>query len=82
MKGKLILVTWHDARFYPGTRKQDEIEDFKMALFESPGYLLSRDKQTTVIAAERNDEGDYRDIKLIPTGSIVSIQPLTVAAEE
>ncbi|GAG51969.1 unnamed protein product [marine sediment metagenome] len=43
------------------------------------GYLLSRDKQTTIIAAERNDEGEYRDITLIPTGSIVSVEPLTVA---
>lgn len=79
MKAKPVLVTWHDARFYQGTRKQDEIEDFKMSLFESLGYLVSKDRQTTVIAAERNDEGDYRDITLIPTGTVVSIQPLAVS---
>ena len=75
-----VLVTWRDARFYQGTRKQDEIEGIKMAVFESMGYLLSRDKLTTIIAAERNDEGEYRDITLIPTGSIVSVRELAVPA--
>lgn len=48
-----------------------------MALFESLGYLVSRDKTTTIIAGEYNDECQYRDITLIPSGSIISIRKLT-----
>ena len=44
------------------------------------GYLIAKDNITTIIAAERNDEGEYRDITLIPTGSIVSIKELIVGA--
>ena len=71
-----VLVTWHDARFYSGTYSKEAISGHKMALFESMGYLVSRDAQTTIIASERNDEGEYRDITLIPSGSIASIRRL------
>lgn len=76
---KMVVVSWHDARFYQGTRKPGDMADFKMSLFESLGYLVSRNKLTTIIASERNDAGDYRDITLIPTGSIVSIVTLACA---
>jgi len=72
-----VLVKWHDARFYSGTHKKDELQGLRMAVFESLGYLVSRDSTTTVIAAEHNDEGEYRDITLIPTGTIISISRLT-----
>lgn len=52
----------------------------RMALFDSVGYLISSDDMTTVIAAEQNDEAEYRDITLIPTGSIVSIETLISSA--
>lgn len=74
----IVLVKWRDARFYSGTRKKDEMEGFKMVLFESVGYLVSRDAVTTVIAGECNDEEGYGygDITLIPTGTIISISKL------
>jgi len=77
-KPNIVLVEWRDARFYSGTRKKDEVEGFKMVLFESIGFLISRDPVTTVIAGERNDDEayGYGDITLIPTGSIVSMRKL------
>ncbi len=73
---KMVNVEWHDARFYSGTYTEDVCKQHKMCLFNSIGYLIAKDKITTIIAAERNDEGEYRDITLIPTGSIVSIREL------
>ena len=51
-----------------------------MCLFNSLGYLIAKTDITTTIAAERNNEGEYRDITLIPTGSIVSIRELILGA--
>ena len=74
----MVLVEWHDARFYPGTYNEEDIGRHKMCLFNSLGYLISKDEVTTVLAAEFNNEKDYRDITLIPTGSIISIKKLTI----
>ena len=74
---KKALIRWHDARFYQGTYSELEISKHKMCLFESLGYLIHQDKTTTRIASEINDENQYRDITLIPTGSIISIQELS-----
>jgi hypothetical protein len=51
-----------------------------MALFESLGYLVSRNDTTTIIAAERNDEDEYRDITLILNGSVISIHRLVASS--
>jgi hypothetical protein len=72
-----VLVKWYDAKFHPGTHNRETILTFQMALFESLGYLISQDATTTKIAGELNNEGDYRDITLIPSGSIVSVTGLT-----
>jgi len=66
----MVNVEWHDARFFPGTYTEDACRQHKMCLFNSLGYLISKDSTTTTIATEHNDEGEYRDITLIPTGSI------------
>jgi hypothetical protein len=73
----MVLIEWHDARFFSGTYNEETIRDHKMALFNSLGYLITQDKITTVLAAECNNEGEYRDVTLIPTGSIISIKKLT-----
>ena len=75
-KEKIVMVTWYDARFYSGTYDKSTISKHKMALFESVGYLLSEDKITTTIAAEANDQEEFRDITLIPTGCVLSITEL------
>ncbi len=72
----MVLVEWHDARFFPGTYSKEDCVTHKMCLFKSLGYMIAQDKITTCIAAEQNNEGEYRDITLIPTRSIVSIKKL------
>ena len=79
---KMVMVKWHDARFYSGTYPKEDCEKHNMCLFESIGYVLRSDKTTTRIAAERNDLGEYRDITLIPTGSIISIKELIFILKE
>lgn len=48
-----------------------------MCLFESLGYLVNQDDITTKIAAELNNENQYRDITLIPTKAIISVEELS-----
>ena len=74
--GNMVVVKWHDARFFPGTYTKEAYREVNMCLFESLGYIITKDKTTLRIAAERNNEGEYRDITLIPTGSILSIRKL------
>jgi hypothetical protein len=74
---KMVLIKWYDARFFSGTYDEKTIKTHKMALFNSMGYLIESDKTTTKLAAERNNQNEYRDITLIPTGSIISIKELT-----
>lgn len=76
---KIVMVAWYDARFYSGTYAKSAIAGHKMALFESIGYLLFADKITTMIAAEANDQEEFRDITLIPTGSVLSVRELTAS---
>ncbi len=71
-----VNIEWHDARFFPGTYTEDACKQHKMCLFSSIGSLIAKNETTTIIDAERNDEGEYRDITLIPTGPIVSIREL------
>ncbi len=78
MKVKMVLVEWHDARFYQGTYSEEDSIKHNMCLFKSLGYMISKDRITTRIAAEQNDNGEYRDITLIPTGSIVSVKRLLI----
>lgn len=75
-----VIIKWRDARFNPGCLTLDEIADLRMATFDTIGYLISQDAITTIFASELNDEGQYRDISLIPTGSIISIRRLSLAS--
>ena len=77
-KAQIVIVKWRDARFYSETRSAERIKEVRMAVFESVGFLISRDGVTTIIAAEHNDEKDYRDVTLIPSGSIESIRRLSL----
>lgn len=76
----MAVITWHDARFFFGTYTKEDCGEHSMCLFESLGYIVSQDEITLCIAAELNNEGQYRDITLIPAGSIVSIEKLTPTA--
>ena len=72
----MVVVKWHDARFFPGTYTKNDCNKHNMCLFESLGYIISDDETIPRIAGEQNNEGEYRDITLIPTGSIISITRL------
>jgi len=73
MTQKMVNIRWYDARFFSWTYTEDACKAHKMCLFNSMGYLILKNGITTTIAAEYNDEGEYRDITLIPTGSIIEI---------
>ena len=75
-----VLVHWHDARLFPDTYSAEEALNLKMQEFETVGYLLLKDSTTTILASERNNEGQYRNIILIPSGSISSIRRLLLAS--
>lgn len=77
---KMVNIEWHDARFFSGTYSEEHCKGHKMCRFNSLGYLIAKDNITTVIAGEYNDEGEYRDITLIPTGSIVTVKELISGA--
>ncbi len=72
----IVQVVWRDARFFPSTKTPQEMENLEMALFESVGYLVRQDDITTVLAAEKNNETEFRDVTLIPSGSIQEIRKL------
>ena len=76
----MVVIKWHDARLYPDSYKKEECLKHNMCLFETLGYLISEDETVTRIAMERENEGRYRHIVLIPTGSIVSIEKLIFGA--
>ena len=76
---EMVLIEWHDAKFFPGTYNEKAIQEHRMALFKSLGYLIARDDITTILAAEYNDQEEYRDITLIPSGSVISTKRLIPA---
>jgi hypothetical protein len=76
---KMVLIKWYDAKIYPGMHELDEALKREMDAFESLGYLVDRNKVVTRIAHEVTLKGDFRDILLIPSGSIQLIQGLAVA---
>jgi len=77
---KMVLIEWHDAKFCPGMHTIEDATNHAMDKFESLGYLVLQDDRTTMLAFERNDSGEYRDILLIPSGSILSIKPLMLGS--
>jgi hypothetical protein len=73
---KMVLVKWYDAKIYPGMHELDKALGRTMDTFESLRYLIEKNDRATIVAHEVTDKGDYRDILLIPSGSIVSIKEL------
>jgi len=80
MDNKIVLVKWTDAKIYPGMHKLEEALARKMEVFKSVGYMVDKDDKVTKIAHELTDTGEYRDILLIPSGSIISIQELLASS--
>ena len=80
MDNKKVLVKWVDAKIYPGMHKLEDALARNMDIFESLGYLVERNDKATKIAHEITDNGEYRDILLIPSGSIISIEELVTSS--
>jgi len=70
---KKVVIKWVDAKIYPGMHKLEDALERKMDVFESLGYLIQKNGEATVVAHEITDSGEYRDILLIPSGSVISI---------
>ncbi len=71
-----VLVKWVDAKFCSGIHTEQEAIEHDISIFESIGYLISKTELATIIASECDNDGEYRSITLIPTGSIQSISNL------
>ncbi len=67
---EMILIQWHNAKFSPSTYNEKAIQELGMALFKSVGYVIARGNTTIIIAAEQNDQEEYRDITLTPVGQL------------
>lgn len=76
MQDRTVVVKWVDAKMYPGIHDKDAALKRKMDVFASVGYLIARDDRATIIAHEATDNGELRDILLIPSGSVISVQEL------
>ena len=77
---EIVQIEWHDAKFCPGIHSAGNILEHKMDTFKSLGYLIERNDKATIIASEYNDMGEYRDITLIPSGSVISIHKLVTSS--
>ena len=77
---KPVCIVWYDARLYTGIYTEDECKQTKMSLFTTLGYLINKNDIAATIAEEYNDDGDYRNIMLIPTGSIISISDMILVS--
>jgi len=75
---KMVLIKWYDAKIYPGMHELDNALGRTMDMFESLGYLIERNDRATIMAHEVTDKGDYRDVLLIPSGSIVLMEELGI----
>ena len=80
MQNKKVVIKWIDAKIYPGMHDIDSALTRKMDVFESLGYLIEKNDEATKIAHEITDTGEYRDVLLIPSGSVISIQELVTSA--
>ena len=74
----MVQIKWHDAKFCPDQHSEESALEHSMDEFHSLGYLLKQTKLTTYIASECNDRCEYRNITLIPSGSVISIHNLSI----
>lgn len=67
---EMVLIQWDNAKFSPSTYNEKANQELGMALFKSASYVIARENTTTIIAAEQNDQEEYRDITLTPVGQL------------
>lgn len=76
MSKQMVLIKWVDAKFCSGIHTEEEALEHEMSVFESVGYLISKTELATIIAGEHSNNGEYRSLTLIPTGSIQEMKNL------
>lgn len=76
----LVLIKWLDAKFCSGIHTEKEAIEHEMSIFESVGYLISKTEIATIIASECDNNGEYRNVTLIPTGSILSVNKIELVS--
>ena len=72
----IIGVTWNDAHGSDGTISAHEV-DHKPYVYTSVGYQVRSDAIGVSIAAERSEDGKFRDITFIPRELIVKEFPIS-----
>ena len=80
MGNRKVVIKWADAKIYPGMHKFNDALECKLDIFESLGYLVQKNDEATVVAHELTNSGEYRDILLIPSGSVISIHELITSS--
>jgi hypothetical protein len=67
----IVKVTWRDARLYPG--EHTDLEHLRAPVYETVGFEHPPDKDgSIVLACERDDEGGWRQITIIPAGMVLN----------
>ena len=76
----LILVNWLDARVYGRAASIEELKkDFSLCEFNTVGFFVLNDGKKFIMASDVSPDGEYRDINVIPTSTIVSVTILEKA---
>jgi len=71
------VVEWRDATLIDGSMKIEDCLEKEMPIYKTFGVLIKKDKTTTRLASEILKNGiRFRELNLIPTGSIISITSL------
>ena len=77
-ENQIVFIKWTDARIFTGQFSKEDALSKRAQVFNSVGYLVDKNPTITKIAHEITDDGEYRDILLIPTGSIINMKVLGV----
>lgn len=79
VNNKKVVIKWVDATIYFGVHNMHDALELKMEILETLGFFIEKNDEATVICLEINDRGAYKDILLIPSGSVISIQELEIS---
>jgi len=70
---KLVIVEWHDAEAIVGWDEYGDIENASKVLVSSVGWLIAKNKHTTMIMADTGKDLSYNRVMRIPNVCIESI---------
>lgn len=75
-QNKIVEITWRDSNVYPRQdSRQYAIENFKMAVFHTVGYLIRETKTDYLVSREfEEEENDVRGSIVIPKENVVKVK--------